>query len=529
MFRLPHFPARVLAVAALCSSAGCALVHPRPAAGRVDAALQRTQAPPPAKFLGRDTTAGQQAHRRNELGSLLTALNENAPPLTWTGSQSIQGWTVTFHGDATGMKSIPPSWCETITAVDPGKSLYRLQQRVTTNGEGLPVIMVQKNAAGKKDPHIPRHGRRLPATLTADFVADRKVVLTFHNTRNVDSASVRGADRPLASDLSAPIADAMSRRNLSKFAFAGLIRPDNHLKDAGIYTPELYDPKKIPVVLVHGLESAPHIWANVMNELTADPVLRRRYQVWYYLYPSGLTLQAAAARFRKSLSDARDFYDPGHRSAAMQQMIIAGHSMGGLLARMQVMDSGEDIYRAFWTRPLKELPLSAATRDLVEHTLYFKHQPFVARVIFLSTPHHGSEVADLSVIRFISRLIVPTKLIAVLFREMQSVARYAVNPELQRFRDLGSRSTEGLSPHHPLLHALDQRPILVPYHNIIAVFPPTNIGRPLEKSNDGVVPWSSSFLPGAASTTTVSGFHASAENPESAAEIVRILREDSGG
>ncbi len=502
---------RVLMAAALSPLVGCTALPSRSSSGRVDAALQ----------------SAQHSDRGASLGNLLTALNSYAEPRTWTGTQSIQGWTVTFAGDASGMKVIPPSWCERISAVDPGKSLARLERRVSSEGEGLPVVMVQKTATGRKDPHIPKHGRRLPATLTADFATGQRVTLTFHNTRNVDTARVRGANRTLAADLSAPIAEGMSRRHLSKFAFAGLVRPDNHLKDAGIYLPELFDPGKIPLVLIHGLESAPHIWANIMNEVAADPVLRRRYQVWYYLYPSGLTVQAAAAKFRNSLNDVRDCYDPARRSAALQEMVLAGHSMGGLLARMQVIDSGEDIYRAFWTRPLKELPLSAETRDLVARTLYFKHQPFVARVIFLSTPHRGSEIADLSVIKLISRLIVPTKLIAGLFREMSSVARHAVNPELYRFRDLGSRATEGFSPKHPLLHALERRPILVPYHNIIAVFPPTSFGRPVEKSSDGVVPWSSAFLSGAVSTKTVSGYHACAENPESATEIVRILRQDA--
>ena len=525
---VPVFLVRILTIGALSASAVCCPARPvHAAAGRVDAALQAVQHAPDARHFGRDSAALRQLRSRGALGTLLTALKGYAPPRTWTGTRSIQGWTVTFSGDASGWKSIPPSWCDSIAAVDPGKSLARLEKRVSTGGEGLPVIMVQKSAAGKNDPHIPRHGRRLPATLTAEFDGGRKVTLTFHNTRNVASSRARGADCPLASDLSAPIAEAMSRRHLSRFALAGLVRPDNHLKDAGIYTPELYDPRKIPLVLIHGLESAPHIWANIMNEVTADPVLRQRYQVWYYLYPSGLTLQAAACRFRESLNGARDFYDPAHRSAAMRQMVLAGHSMGGLLARMQVIDSGEYLYRAFWTRPLKELPLSAGTRDLVCQTLYFKHQPFISRVIFLSTPHRGSRMAELSIVRLVSRLIVPSKLIAGLFHEMQSVARYAVNPDLQRFRDLGSRATEGLSPQHPLLHALERRPMLVPYHNIIAVFPPTSFARPVEKSNDGVVPWSSSFLPGAVSTAVVSGFHTSAENPASAKEIVRILRDDA--
>ena len=235
----PVFLVRVLTIAALASSVCCAGFNPRHGTGRVDVALQAVQHSPGAKFIGRDTVTARQTHSRATLGTLLTALNDHAPPRTWTATQSIEGWTVTFAGDVSGLKSIPPSWCDSIAAVNPSKPLARLEKRVSTTGEGLPVVMVQKNAAGKGDPHIPKHGRRLPATLTADFEGGKKVTLTFHNTRNVESAQVRGAGRALASDLSAPIAEAMSRRHLHSGAVRSEENPARSHSRPGIRTTHL--------------------------------------------------------------------------------------------------------------------------------------------------------------------------------------------------------------------------------------------------------------------------------------------------
>jgi hypothetical protein len=465
------------------------------------------------------------AHRtrwRISLDGLLRTLQKHGPPQTWTGTQFMDGWTVTFAGDPAARLSIPPSWCDRIMAAAPAAGARR-HTNGRTDGTGLPVVMVQRRTKTTSDPFFPPNGRRFPATLTVDFSDERKATLTFHHSRNVDSVRLRGHVRPLAGDLPAAIDAAMGGRALRKYAFSGLLRPDVHLKDAGIYTPEPFDPRKIPLVLVHGFESAPHIWKNVMRSVAADPVLRRHYQVWYFLYPSGLSIHVAAASLRESLQKAHHFYNPGQRHPAVKRMVIAGHSMGGLLARMQVIDSRSEIYRAFFTVPFDKLPLGPQNRDLVKRTLYFEHLPFVKRVVFIATPHGGSDIAELSVIRFVSRVIQPTKLITGLFNELSAVAHYAINPRLHRFRDFGSRSTEGLSPGHPLLTAIGERPILVPWHNLISIWWPMSLGKTLENSTDGAVTYRSAWLPGAESTTVVQSFHACAETPAVANALKQIL------
>jgi hypothetical protein len=488
---------------------------------RVDAALADNRAVwdslPPRGALAPEL----QTRWRASLHGLLHSMKNHSEPETWSGTRQIDGWSVTFTaGTATG-PVISPAGFDDIRAAGPLKSSVAFSEPVKSDGAGLPVVMVEKNSPLRREPFLPLNGRHLPATLTAEFKGPRQVTLTFHNTRTVTKAPVKGTPRPLAADLSDPVATAMSRLYFSRFAIRGLFLPDRFTDDAGIYMPEPYDPAKIPVVFVHGINSDPHIWGNAMNSIAGDPALRQRYQCWYFLYPTGLTIHGAAATLRRSLRQAREHYDQQHRSVAMNNMILVGHSMGGLLSRMQVIDSGSDFYRAYFTVPPAELPLSRRTRELVQETLSFQHLPFVKRVVFIAVPHKGSEVVEWSPLRSIFKLIQPTVVVRSLLKEMTSVARYAINPELQRFKHLGTRSTENLSPHHPLLATIRSRPILVPYHNIIAEFAPMSKKG---QSSDGVVPYESAYIEGAVSTSTVKAFHSCTKNPEVCTEITRILR-----
>jgi hypothetical protein len=520
-------PRIILAVLTLCA-ASCSSIKARlehPLAKPVDAALRSAKVVWQELPAGGETPAIQRLQWRLALDGVLKTLEREGPPRTWTGTQSIQGWTVTFAGDAGGIQSVPPAWCDRITPIRKVKSLPGIRgNRLAGEGVGLPVVMHQPRIEGAGDPFVPPNGRHFPATLTAEFTSDRAVTLTFHHTRNTRTAKIRRVERPLAYDVSAAISAGMDPAYYRKYSLRGLLRPDLYVKEAGIYAPEPYDPRKIPVVLVHGIESAPHIWGNVMNEMASDPGLRDRCQAWFFLYPTGLSIHSAAARLRQTLTAARNYYDPRHRDAGMNNMALVGHSMGGLLSKMQIMDSGDDLHRAFWTKPLAELPIDKAARDLVGHTLHFKHLPFVTRAVFITTPHRGSKIVDISIMRWVFKLVRPATAVAGILKQIASAAHGAVNPELKRFQTFGVRSNEGLSPYHPMLSAMNKRPLLAKYDSIIASFPPLSRNKPLEDTTDGVVPYQSAWLSGAESTATITGFHTCIPSPALSKALLPVLR-----
>ncbi len=135
-----------------------------------------------------------------------------------------------------------------------------------------------------------------------------------------------------------------SRGHLSALEWTGLF--DSNFEqpgtDAGLYMLRPYEPGKIPVMFVHGLVSSPRAWVQTINELQNTPGLASRYQFWMFIYPTGMPIPGSAARLREAIAKARYSLDPGRADPAFGQMVLVGHSMGGLLSKMMAQDSRLD-------------------------------------------------------------------------------------------------------------------------------------------------------------------------------------------
>ena len=112
------------------------------------------------------------------------------------------------------------------------------------------------------------------------------------------TARIAGKDRPLAADLRAPFG---YYRSPSFLGILGMLRPQNCMEKEGFFLVQPYDPKKIPVVFVHGLMAVPHMWLPVMAALESDPVLRRKFRFWVFAYPTGNPIAYSALRLRQAL------------------------------------------------------------------------------------------------------------------------------------------------------------------------------------------------------------------------------------
>ncbi len=76
---------------------------------------------------------------------------------------------------------------------------------------------------------------------------------------------------------------------------------------------------------------------------------------------------------------------------------MIGHSMGGLICRLMVTDSGDKIWRSFFATAPARTPLNRETRHILEEALVFRHRSEVERVVFIrrliaaaSSPRAGS-------------------------------------------------------------------------------------------------------------------------------------------
>jgi pimeloyl-ACP methyl ester carboxylesterase len=115
----------------------------------------------------------------------------------------------------------------------------------------------------------------------------------------------------------------------------GLWEPMNFLNDglAGIYFLESYDPDRIPVLFVHGIAGFPQEFSTMIESLD-----RKRFQPWFYFYPSGFGLDGIANHLSGLLKRLQVRHD-------FDRIAIVAHSMGGLVSRGAILKYKEDTER----------------------------------------------------------------------------------------------------------------------------------------------------------------------------------------
>jgi hypothetical protein len=261
-------------------------------------------------------------------------------------------------------------------------------------------------------------------------------------------------------------------------------------------------------------------WAELYNRLQADPEIRSRFQFWFFQYDSNKPVALSALRLREALSAAVAQLDPEGKDPALRRMVLIGHSQGGLLVKMQSVESGDRLWNAVSRKPLDELRLSAATRELLRRGLFVEPLPEVSRVVFIATPHRGSFVAGRRFVANLSRRLTRLPL------ELS-----ALSLDLARNRDaartpFAPTAVDNMSPRHPFIRGLQEIPVApsIAAHSIIAV---KGTG-PVEEGNDGVVEYGSAHIDEAETELVVRSPHSCQGNPHTMEEVRRILRLHAG-
>jgi pimeloyl-ACP methyl ester carboxylesterase len=388
--------------------------------------------------------------------------------------------------------------------------------RVTREGAGAALVAVRHEQA----PQVPLRfapPRVYTAITAVGRFNGRKCEIEFIDPLATESINVSGRTLPSRADFTAPIALGLSSEHPEKIGFAAMLNPEKFAHTARLVQVQPYAPNKIPVLFVHGLQDTPVSWVPMVSALWSDPVLRRNYQVCVFSYPSGYPFQYSALVLRREL-DTFDRTFPHHRP-----IILVGHSMGGIICRLMITDSGGDkVWRYFFAKPPTRTKLSPETKALLEEALIFTPRRDVARVIFISTPHRGSILAQNSIGRIGSSLIRKSMRVMNAGPEILRASVVQEDPTVLKLNRLPN-SIDTLSPNDPFLKEMNTLSMAkrIPYHSIIG-----DRGRgDTPNSSDGVVPYWSSHLEGAESEKIVPSGHGAEHSPEGIAEVVRILNE----
>jgi pimeloyl-ACP methyl ester carboxylesterase len=400
---------------------------------------------------------------------------------------------------------------------------------------GLGVPLIAKRAELPPSPQGTRYPPNACFPVTAffrfegglaDLYACRNGQLELYNPLTFQGIPVRGRMVPLQTDLTTPLAYMLSGTELTYVGYGGFLRPAALEGITGVYMLEPYQPGKIPVVMVHGLLSSPLTWAPLFNDLQADPKIREKYQFWFYLYPTANPYLLSAADLRKDLEELRGRVDPQKNDRSFDDLVLVGHSMGGLISRLLTVNSSDAFWKQVSDRPFDQVQIEPETKRELQRTLFFERESCVRRVIFLATPHHGSGLSPSTVGRLAGDLIrLPSNLMKVA-------------SDLARNKDLRAQglltSVSELNPDSPVLRVLASRPRPenVRYHSIVGVIKPCQ--APLEswlsgtshEEGDGVVPYTSAHLDGAESEVVLPADHTHIhQHPLAILEVRRILLE----
>ena len=343
--------------------------------------------------------------------------------------------------------------------------------------------------------------------------------------------------QPLAANFSVPIALFWKLSDADGTELLGAFRPKKAINTMGLYFSEPYDPRKIPVVFTHGLMSGPATFANLTNRLLVDPVIRENYQFWFFGYPSGLAWTSPASRQRKALEELMQEYNPRGDSREMNNIVMVGHSMGGLITRFNNStkpwtlmkglfelppETFADMTLENWKTGLEPLHCDEPMLEQLQNNFIFSPARGVTRIVYMATPHRGSTFADNWIGRLGQRLI---DLPADMLEEVTRIATlsrgmFLLNP-LQLKDEL--TSIRQLSPNSSLVKYMSELrgDPNVPVHSIIG-----DRGRnDTPHSSDGVVKYRSSHLDWSASEKIVPSGHSVQDDPAAAVELRRILRE----
>jgi pimeloyl-ACP methyl ester carboxylesterase len=354
-----------------------------------------------------------------------------------------------------------------------------------------------------------------PAALASGQFHGTLTLYPGDEKREVD---IGGQQVPLEKEPSAALAFALSNPAIWKTELAGFFQGDLfETLPTQLVALEPYRPGRIPVVLIHGTASSAGRWADLINDLQNDPAINQHFQFWLFTYNTGNPIPLSALRLRTDLTAAVNKLDPDRRDPALRNMVLVGHSQGGLLAKMLVINPGSRLYDAFSSKPLDELKLTDETRETLRQAFFVTPMPDVTRVIFIATPHRGSFVAGGSLARLIGRLVTLPLRVTRLAAETLIGNRDAtlISPNTR----IGS--VYGMAPNSPFSKTVSSIPVAptVKANSIIAV----QGNGPVETGDDGVVKYSSAHIDEAESELVVRSGHSVQSNPRTVAEVRRIL------
>ncbi|MFD0895455.1 alpha/beta hydrolase [Luteolibacter ambystomatis] len=523
---MTRFPALALAVLMLtqCGAPKAPSCPSVPKESRVPAAALIAEARADWHILANPARRAQwpaaQAAYNDAVAKLFDQMRCPARP--WQEAAASLGTRIQAHGE-------DDAYLENIQSLFPANlvNTSSVGPRQTTPGLGIPLVgWHAQSSEGKEQSRAkfaPPTGQPFNVTAVLRFDRGSQPTWQFGAPLQKDSTEIGGRTVKYNTDWSASHAFYWHMSDLDDFDALKVILPDRFTEETGLYFGQPYDPDRIPLVFIHGINSSPAAFKHLINTLAGEEWFRKKYQVWLFNYPTGNPWILSAARFRSYMNAAAAYAKAHGDRGNINKTVIVAHSMGGLITRTAVSEPGQCFYDGFFKKPIDQLNLSPQGRQMIETGILYHPITFPDRIVFMAVPHQGSPLAERVIFTWLSRLVRLPKTLTV---EMVDIAmRNAGNMLLPESGHLPT-AIDNLSPNDPSVQALQKThlPSRLHLHSIIG-----DRGRgDTPNSSDGIVPYWSSHLDHVESEKIVPSGHGVPSNEEAGQEVIRILRKHAG-
>ena len=310
------------------------------------------------------------------------------------GKHKVDPWSAPLALSGTaGIRTLKISFPDRITPAE--DSLYTADSWEFTGkdatsqsivpGVGAPLVAVK---SFKGIGHAEFRNNLPIRNLTAVVRFEGKTAtLELIDPYSTETTTLGGRTHPLAADYGAAVMLGLSKSRVDKLGIRRLIWPARYNDTTHLNFLQPFDPKRIPVLMVHGLDSTPATFAPLYFKLLEDPKIREHYQFWVFSYPSGYSYPYSASLLRKELDRVQTEFPQN------KEVIIIGHSMGTLLSRLMVTDAGEKLWIEAFGKPVSETKMPGMSRKRLKDTLVFQNRPEIQRAIFIvSNGHKGNRI-----------------------------------------------------------------------------------------------------------------------------------------
>ncbi len=464
---------------------------------------------------------------------LFNVLRRDAQPvarneLAFASLPGAAKWTVRVRSDErlAGVAARPLELIAASSLTFQGvRNLYR------RDGIGAALVAVtDRIGAGQRGAAVPFSETPYPSsTAILSFPGETlEQVLATHDAQIAvydpyrhDKVQLSGNQVPLAADFTSGYGLWLARSGFGMESVRSLLGKGRALSAPRVYLMQPFDPSRRTIIMLHGLASSPEAWINVANEVHGDDRLRQGYQIWQVYYPTNVPVPINHLALRRVLDETFRHFDPAGTAVASREVVLIGHSMGGLLARLMVSSSGERL----WNSVLSHVPLEgerlAQARDKLGKYMHFTPMPQIGRAVFIAAPHRGTPFAQGPLARWAARLV---SLPATVRAEVHDIVTLLTEPGAGATTPTISsvNGIRNLSDADAFVRAAADLPLSagVPYHSIIAT---ENASIALRDGSDGLVPYTSAHLAGAASEKVIVSGHSVQESAPAILEIRRIL------